>query len=149
MPTIAPISRPISQEPNAQPSSAHTIMAARAVASSRPDAVASECGEEAVEAAMRTGAYQRACNSQTHHLEPKTREVRHRCPTRSRTSRRRMLRAQALVLGLAVPPATHPRVGELHDLQQVDDVDRERERHERDRGHRGRLARKPLAAFAA
>src|SRR6188472_3489949 len=119
MPTIAPISRPIPQEPNAQPTSAPTTIAAPVVPSRRPDAVASECGEEAVEAAMRTGAYQRACNSQTSHLEPKTREVRHSCPTRKSDTAGRTLRAQALVLGLAVPPASHARVGELHDLQQV------------------------------
>src|SRR5437773_7708246 len=50
--------------------------------------------------------------------------------------------------GLLRFPAADPRVRELHDLEQVDDVDRESEGRDRDPEDRDRPAEMPMAAFS-
>src|SRR5688500_7609377 len=64
------MSNPIPVSPSSQPTSAPTAIAAPVVPSRRPEAVASVWGEDGARGAIRTGAYQRACNSRFPLSEP-------------------------------------------------------------------------------
>src|SRR5918992_2133292 len=70
MPARAPTRSPIPHAPKAQPRSAPTPIAAASAPIRSPEALASECGEEAASGVILPGAYHRVCNSLFVVVEP-------------------------------------------------------------------------------